>query len=206
MRSPGCGTSRTLASREPRARVADHDVAPREDHGLADGGRAASRPREIELGQRAGRARRRVRAEHRETVGALHQLHRRGPARVHFDRVRNAVARDEVDAVDADEAELLGHRAGERARRVHERRVARERVASRREDVPAVPVSRRSEGAVADQLARHAERHRAPAGRDEHDRAGRSLHELLQVAAARQTRRAELPGPHAVPAARSQAA
>ena len=96
----------------------------------------------------------------------------------------NTVAGDEVDAVDADDAKFLGHRAGERARPVHERRIAR--VASRRKNVPAVPVSCGPEGAIADQLACHANRHRAPAGRDKHHRSGRPIHQLLQVAATRQ--------------------
>ena len=60
-----------------------------------------------------------------KTVGALHELHGRGPARVYFDRVRDAGASDEVDAVDADEAELLGRGRASVHARVHQRRIAR---------------------------------------------------------------------------------
>ena len=155
-------------------------------------------------GSVAGDARGRVRAKYRETIGALDELHRRRPARVDFDGVRNAIAGDEVDAVDADDAELLGDGAGERACRVHERLIARElRVACRGEDAAAISVSRRSEGVFADQLARHAERHRATAGRDEYHRTGRAVDELLPVTAARQAR-AAAPLTHPVPAAGRQ--
>ena len=68
------------------------------------------RAAEIEVGQPAGGACRRVRLEDREPVGALDELHRRAPARVDFDRLRNPVASDEVDAVDADETEFIDHR------------------------------------------------------------------------------------------------
>src|SRR6266850_4690915 len=78
---------------EPRSRVTDRDVSAREDYRLADSAaRAASRPDEIELRQRANGARRRVRPEHREAVGAFHEFHGRGPAWVHFDGVWDAGA------------------------------------------------------------------------------------------------------------------
>ena len=82
IRSPGCGTSRMPRHcrhrhQEPRARVADRDVAAREDDGLADGARAASR---LQRDRTPAARRRRTPprgAEHRETVGALDELHRR---------------------------------------------------------------------------------------------------------------------------------
>src|SRR5207247_4601494 len=82
--------------REPHARVADGDVVPREDDSFACGARAAPGAHKIERGQRASFARGRVCPEHRETVDALHELHRRGPPGVHLDDVRNPSAGDEA--------------------------------------------------------------------------------------------------------------
>src|SRR4029077_4318398 len=105
---------------EPLAGIPYNDVAPREDHGLATRARAAPRAREVELGQLAGGTGASVDAEYRDTVRTLYELHRRGPPRVHFDGPGNTVARHEVDAVDADQVEILGHRPGQLARRIQE--------------------------------------------------------------------------------------
>jgi len=51
-------------------------------------------------------------AEHRDVVGAFHELHRCGPPWVHLDGVRDAIAGNEIDAVDADDAELFRHNSG----------------------------------------------------------------------------------------------
>ena len=173
------------------------DIPPREHNRLAEGACAAPRAAQIEVGQRAGRARRRVRVEDREPVRTLHELHRRAPARVDFNRVRNPVANDEVDAVDADETELLGHRVASAPAASTSAR-HRSSVASRM--FPQYSISRRAERLIADELARDAERHGASAGRNEHDGARRPVDELLQIAAARQ-RVAAVPAANSLPAA-----
>jgi hypothetical protein len=50
-----------------------------------------------------------VHSEHRQTVRTFGELHGRGPTRVDLDRKSCTVASDEVDAVDADQAELTRH-------------------------------------------------------------------------------------------------
>src|SRR5881397_649493 len=60
-----------------------------------------------------------------------------------------------------------------------------------------VTLTRTPEGVFADQLAGHTNWHGAPGGRDERHRAGRALHELLQVATERQAR-AATPGAYTV--------
>src|SRR5207247_276915 len=66
--------ARGSVSREPRSRVTDRGVPPREHYRLADGARAALRSHEIELRQASGGARGRVRPEHRETVRPLYEF------------------------------------------------------------------------------------------------------------------------------------
>jgi hypothetical protein len=153
----------------------------REDHGFAKcRARIAARPREIEIGQCAGGARAGMRAEYGEAVGALDELHGRAPARIDLDDVGNCVARNEVDAVDADEAERIGRRAGKRAGGVADRCVARELwIAVCREDVSTVLKAGRAERGVADQLAEKTDGHGVAAGSDEHNRARHTVDELL---------------------------
>jgi hypothetical protein len=57
-----------------------------------------------------------VSAEHGESVGALDELHGSRVAWVDLDGARRAAPGDEVDAVHADEPELLGDDARERSR------------------------------------------------------------------------------------------
>ena len=176
----GCRLSRaTTACRRRRHPAARTPPPCRRLPGLPS--RARRRP-QIESGQLAGRARRRVRVEDRDTVGTLDELHRRAPARVDFDRVRNAVADDEVDAVDADEAEFLGRPPGQRGCRVHERdgRHRRPRM------FPQYWYPTAPKACSPTSCRETAERYGTPAGRNEHDRAGRPVDELLQIAAARQ--------------------
>ena len=70
--------------------VADADIPSRGHDGFADGVRIASRSTEIEIRQPARSARRRVRLEHRQTVCALYELHRRAPPRIHLDGRRRS--------------------------------------------------------------------------------------------------------------------
>src|SRR5262245_38571342 len=98
-----------------------------------------------------------MRAEDGQTIGAFDQLHRSRPARVHFDRVRNAVSRDEIHAVDADQFELLSNRPRERPRRADKSVVTGElRVASRSQNAPAVLEPRRAKGWSSGELSRDA--------------------------------------------------
>ncbi len=134
-------------------------------------------------------------AEDRQAVRALDQLHRRAPAGVHFDRVRNLLLRNKIDAVDAREPERFADGGGERARRLRDDVFARPD-----ENVPAVAVSGYPERVVADQLSSDTKRHGASARRHEQDRARRAVDAFLHVTAARHARPAT-PDPHAMAAA-----
>jgi hypothetical protein len=106
MRSPGCGTSRTLVSANQSS-----------CHRLASLGKnngrnsqALPRPSDRTLGHRCTRLRgRRIQRSCRR----VRQFHRCRPPRVYLDGVRDAIAGDEVDAIDADEVELLRHNSSE---------------------------------------------------------------------------------------------
>src|SRR4029453_9779798 len=92
---------------EPRARVPHHDVSRRKDHGLANGTKWTVRSREVEFGKRASGTRFCVHAEHRNFMRAFHEFHRCTPARIHFDRVRQAVSGHEIDAVASDQIQIF---------------------------------------------------------------------------------------------------
>src|SRR6185436_1969514 len=107
----------------------------------------------------------------------------------------------EIDAVDADEAEIVRHGFGKRGCCGHERVVMPEdSFAGRCENVAAIAEAVRPEGAVANQLLKDAERHGAAGGSDEHNRARCSVDELLKIRAARYGV-AAMPLPDAVSAA-----
>ena len=77
------GRSRRLAS---HARVSPTTTSRRAKTTALPTAPRRVAPTKSNIGQRAGRARRRMRLEHRETIGALDELHGRAPARVDFDR------------------------------------------------------------------------------------------------------------------------
>src|SRR4029434_200182 len=152
---------------EPRARVPDHDVSRRKDHGLANGTKGTVRSREVEFGKRASGTRFCVHAEHRNFMRAFHELHRRTPARIHFDRVRQAVSGHEIDAVDADEIELFNQRSRQVARPTHE--FGPGPVIVLRENASTIPVAMCAEGALRHHLSGDAERHHTLPGCNEHN-------------------------------------
>src|SRR4029434_2241579 len=128
-------------------------------------------------GARAG-----MRAEYGDAVGALDELHRRAPARIDFDRIRECVASGESDTVDTDEAEFVRCRFGKRGGCGHERVIVLEDgFTSRRENIAAIAEAVHPERAVADQLSKDAERHGAAGGRGEHDRAWCPVDEPLKI-------------------------
>jgi hypothetical protein len=67
------------------------------------------------------------------------------------------------------------------------------------EKAPAIAIPACAEGGIADQLPRHAERHRMPAGGDKHHRARDAFDVFLEVRRARH--RSARPSPDALPAA-----
>src|SRR5262245_29516019 len=163
------------------SKIGDRHVASGENDGLPDSGHKTPRVRKIENRQPAIVASRRVRTEHRQAVRALDELHRGAPPRVDLGRVRDAVANDEVDAIDADEAELFSNPGGETPCRAEEIIV----FAGGRQDVPAVSKSGNAERVFADQLARYANRNNLPAARHEHDRGWHAVDTFLKVTAGR---------------------
>src|SRR5438876_4716369 len=122
-----------------------------------------------------------MRAEDGQAVAAFDELHRRAPARIHLNRMRDAVPHDQVDAVDADEAERLAHTAGQTPGSVEDLIV----FTGRGQDIAAVAISRDAEGGVAHELPREAHRHDAAATSNEHEGRRRALDELLNVVTAR---------------------
>src|SRR5262245_4227742 len=168
---------------EPRAGVSDHDVSRRKDHCLANGTKWTGRSREVEFRQRARGTRFCVHAEYRNFVRAFHELHRRTPARIHFDRVRLALSGHEIDAIDADEIELFNHRSRQNARPAHEFGFGP--VIVLRQNASTIPIAIRAEGALSHQLSGDAERHHTLPGCNEHNRAWRALDEFLKVVARR---------------------
>ena len=122
---------------QPRPRVAHHDVFSRKHDRLAQRAAIRARARELERGYHAASAGGRMHAEHGYAVEPLDQLHRRTPPRIDFNRVGNAVADDEVDAVEADETERLGHERGKSGRGLNDL-VCHRGITSRDDDVAAV--------------------------------------------------------------------
>ena len=105
---------------QPRARVTNGDLLSCEQDGFADGARAVPRLDQIEPRKRPGGTRFDVRPEDGNTDRPLDQFHRATPPRIHFDRIRHALARDEVDTVDPDEIKRVGNCSSQGARRGHD--------------------------------------------------------------------------------------
>ena len=179
LRAGRAGSRRGGQVWQPRARVADHDIASRENDGLTHSACTSPRGAQVEIRQLPVRAGGGVYTENRDAVRELHEFHRRGPARVHLDRMCAAAADDEVHSVDACQAELPGNGITQRGR-------ISTGVVMRHQDVAAVLIACRAEPVIADELPRDTERHAAASCCRKHHRAGHALDELLQVAASRE--------------------
>src|SRR4051812_31241447 len=140
---------------EPRTRVAASHVVTSEQDRLAERAWSLSRSLEVKQWELVARAGGGVYGEDRHAVRPLDELHRCRVAWVDLDRQRNAITRDEVDPVDADETELPRYGTGERTRGCHQLGSPMElRVVRCRQDVSAVPESTRAERLVAYELSR----------------------------------------------------
>ncbi len=82
---------------------------------------AALRARHVEGRQRAMHARVRMGAKDRNPIRAFDEFHRRGPARVHFDGIRDAIAGDDVHAVHARQNECVRDQVRHRCSMTHQR-------------------------------------------------------------------------------------
>ena len=170
-----------MAGTRQAARIAHDEVSAGKDDRLAVHGHREARG----LGQ-ATPAGARVDGEQRGPGGPLHELHGGGVARVHLDRQRHAVPRDEVESVESPEAERFRHRVRQRRRTDQQLRLAREeRRPLGREQAATVPEAMRAEAALAHELPRETERDGAPAVRREDDRSGEAADPLLHVGPAR---------------------
>ena len=196
MRSPGLGMSLTVSSSSHRCVAPAVSASRAKTIALPAAARSPARLHQVERRKHAVHARSRVYAKHRHAIRPFDEFHRRGPPRIDLDCIRNAVADDEVDAVEADERELGGHVTSQIRRRARHR-VVQDRIIGGRQHVAAVSISRCATRLVTNQLTREAERHGAPARGDEHDRGRDAVDALLRVVADRDAR-AGKPSPDAL--------
>ena len=117
-------------------------------------------------------------AKHRKASRALHQLHRRRPPRVHFDRMHHATVVDEVHTAHTHKAEGRGGNTSDCVRLRAHRRVRRPA-----QEAATIAEPARAKGGVAHELARGAEHDGLAPGRDEHHRPRWAVDEPLRVVA-----------------------
>src|SRR5262245_35952737 len=123
-----------------------------------------------------------MQGENRNIVLALHQLHRRGITGVDLEKPGRAIGcRDEVDPIDADQAERLGKRNRKCLSGLTENRLVLEEGRPATEQTSAVAKSGRAECALTNQLPREAQRdHSTPVG-NECDRSRHAVYLLLEI-------------------------
>ena len=123
-----------------------------------------------------------MRVKERCLTRTLRDLDRCRPSRIHFDGIRNAIPRHEVESINPTQPEFSGDTPGLRHRGLEQRQASNELLIVKcGENAAAVAIALRAEIGVTNQLAREPERDTTAIGRSKDERPGSAVYSLLQI-------------------------